>query len=724
MSIGRQNGPNRIGGGLSSVRSDWRRFRPELPEEEPVELEPKGTTQESETLLQTPSESGVPAALVPPLPEAARLPLPAVADSRVFIPFVEQPLTPAVPAPADTSGAAESSVETVAVESILAETVTEAAAPAASEAINSEPSATPSPEDEGIGQASASSDEIEAAIGEAEEVALATLPETVENSPTVDSIVDEEPSVAAAPADPEQPALPSDVADLPVAAEPLVAVETAAVEEEIIDELVEIDALTAQSEPPIETAPVDAADIADTEPVSHGAASETPVDDPAPLAAAVDEVVEMAEPEEPLEAVAQAPEPDPEPVSAAELDPAGELVLPVSPAVESPLKEPVPTATAEVEAAPEPTHTPILEAIAADAVVETAPQPELDDTPAAPEPIVQVEAAGDTAAVVPPAPASGAEVTEAIAPEVQAASEEPVVEAASAGEAPESQESAATPPEQAVAAAVGASPSVARPPIPVVSGPLSSAPPRNRRTSKSSAKPTGPLHRSEQGAPCPVCGGSAWMSVSPTMERCPRCSVLRLDPGAERIQPMETQDLVLLRRVEAFRRESTGPVLAVMNASHVSTGDLAEVSLTPEQLTAMRPQGDSHLFGSFGLCVLPFALEQSREPVELLRSVHDMLVPGGRLLVASFDPLSLRSLIFGTRWSGLRLPGQVFSFRRQHVERMLREAGFEKPRVERVSGCLRAAKPAEESGSKFEMLALWRTIQNWGAASMFDAAKA
>ncbi len=640
---------------MSSVRSDWRRFRPAQPEEEPVEWEPKATTTESETLLQKPEEPGVLAvALAPPNLSVAGPPVPAVADSRVFIPFVDRTVREAVAAPvaeppqiiptldpAVAEPVAEGPPAIDALEDLPAAVVD--LAPPRSTALVREPEtdsleplaviAPASPAPEAQAEPDAASDSVADPIDEIEVVAISPDAEDV---PAPEAVATPEPTeerpVATAEETVAGAAAPSSLAGSDLIEETSVAPEEAS-------------EVAAVEESPADATPIEAAAAGE---IGNAAGVEVPATDPEPLIA-VDQDPIAAEPD----------------CSEAEVQPAIAVAA-------TPESEEVPDAPAGAS----PVESGITVAALGWAINEASP---------AAEEAIEAD--------VPPAPAVVLESTPGKAASAVAGGRS-VAEAATSGT------------EAAVATVVSIAPS--------------SGPTRGKRQHK----PYTSAHRTERGAPCPVCGGAAWMTVSPTLERCPRCSVLRLDPGAEIVQPMETQDLVLLRRVEAYRRESRERVLAVMNASHVSTGDLAELSLTPEQLAEMRVDGRPHIFGSFGMCVLPFALEQSREPVELLRSVHDMLVPGGRLLVASFDPLSLRSLMFGARWSGLRLPGQVFSFRRQHVERMLREAGFEKPRVERVSGCLRAAKPAQDSGSKFEMLALWRTIQNWGAASMFDAAKA
>jgi hypothetical protein len=540
-------------------------------------------------------------------------------------------------------------------------------------------------------------------------VDLAPPPSTeVASEPETDSpepLASIEPSAMSASPAPEAQAAP----DLPEAAvagvaEPLEEIEALAITP---DAEVEV----AESASPSPDAPlVEAAEVALPEPTEESPlalSGETlPVSAaPSPLADsdAIEKTAAIPEMAPEAEAVEVAPTQE----SSIEAAAAGEVDNPGGAGIAATDLEPVIAFDQDPMAAePECSEAEVEPAIAVTALPESEQVP---DAPAAASPVE---------------PGIAAEAVGSATPEASPATTDAVIVA----DAPPAGEAVAdSAPGKAASAVVGgrsvaevALPATNATSQPVILSAPSSGPPPGKRQHKTNTS----AHRTEHGAPCPVCGGTAWMTVSPTLERCPRCSVLRLDPGAEVVQPMETQDLVLLRRVEAYRRESRERVLAVMNASHVSTGDLAELSLTPEQLAEMRADGRPHIFGSFGMCVLPFALEQSREPVELLRSVHDMLVPGGRLLVASFDPLSLRSLMFGARWSGLRLPGQVFSFRRQHVERMLREAGFEKPRVERVSGCLRAAKPAPDSGSKFEMLALWRTIQNWGAASMFDAAKA
>jgi SAM-dependent methyltransferase len=80
--------------------------------------------------------------------------------------------------------------------------------------------------------------------------------------------------------------------------------------------------------------------------------------------------------------------------------------------------------------------------------------------------------------------------------------------------------------------------------------------------------------------------------------------------------------------------------------------------------------------GSFDVITMWQSLEHVHRPLEVLRSAYDLLVPGGKLVVAVPNFNSLGSEWFGENWFGLDLPRHLTHFTPRTLTEMLETGGF------------------------------------------------
>jgi 2-polyprenyl-3-methyl-5-hydroxy-6-metoxy-1,4-benzoquinol methylase len=91
--------------------------------------------------------------------------------------------------------------------------------------------------------------------------------------------------------------------------------------------------------------------------------------------------------------------------------------------------------------------------------------------------------------------------------------------------------------------------------------------------------------------------------------------------------------------------------------------------------------------GSFDVVTMWQALEHVHRPLAVLRAAHELLVPGGMIVIAVPNLDSLAAYWFGEHWFGLDLPRHLTHFTPKTLTEMLRVAGF---RVESVRGLVHA----------------------------------
>jgi SAM-dependent methyltransferase len=80
--------------------------------------------------------------------------------------------------------------------------------------------------------------------------------------------------------------------------------------------------------------------------------------------------------------------------------------------------------------------------------------------------------------------------------------------------------------------------------------------------------------------------------------------------------------------------------------------------------------------GSFDVVTMWHSLEHVHRPLAILREAYKLLVPGGRLVVATPNIESLPFRWFGPSWFGLDLPRHLTHFTPRTLDAMLRAAGF------------------------------------------------
>jgi SAM-dependent methyltransferase len=70
-------------------------------------------------------------------------------------------------------------------------------------------------------------------------------------------------------------------------------------------------------------------------------------------------------------------------------------------------------------------------------------------------------------------------------------------------------------------------------------------------------------------------------------------------------------------------------------------------------------------------------LEHLYDPRAYIRSAHDLLAPGGRLVVQVPNAASWQFRLLGRSWNGVDVPRHLFDFRGSDVEKLLESCGFQ-----------------------------------------------
>jgi SAM-dependent methyltransferase len=143
----------------------------------------------------------------------------------------------------------------------------------------------------------------------------------------------------------------------------------------------------------------------------------------------------------------------------------------------------------------------------------------------------------------------------------------------------------------------------------------------------------------------------------------------------------------------AFRLRMRGQGWAVTGLEPLApVAELMQNELGLHVLHGTLPHPDLRS-GSFDVVTLWQTLQQAHAPFEVLRAAHQLLAPGGRLVVAVPNIDSLPFRVFGQVWYGLNLPRHLTHFAPWTLYLMLHRAGFRvgAVRMARQSGWLRAS---------------------------------
>ncbi len=81
--------------------------------------------------------------------------------------------------------------------------------------------------------------------------------------------------------------------------------------------------------------------------------------------------------------------------------------------------------------------------------------------------------------------------------------------------------------------------------------------------------------------------------------------------------------------------------------------------------------------GSLGAVTMFHVLEHVSDPRAYLAAAHELLAPGGRLVVQVPNASSWQFRLLGPAWNGIDVPRHLFDFRACDVERLLEGCGFE-----------------------------------------------
>jgi len=116
--------------------------------------------------------------------------------------------------------------------------------------------------------------------------------------------------------------------------------------------------------------------------------------------------------------------------------------------------------------------------------------------------------------------------------------------------------------------------------------------------------------------------------------------------------------------------------------------------------------------GSFDVVTMWHSLEHVHRPLAILREVYRLLVPGGKLIVATPNIQSLPFYLFRRDWFGLDLPRHLTHFTPSTLTAMLQTAGFrvEPVRQLRHNDWLRSsARLAARQGNR----SVWTKLLQW-----------
>jgi SAM-dependent methyltransferase len=88
---------------------------------------------------------------------------------------------------------------------------------------------------------------------------------------------------------------------------------------------------------------------------------------------------------------------------------------------------------------------------------------------------------------------------------------------------------------------------------------------------------------------------------------------------------------------------------------------------------------------SCALITMYHVLEHLRDPAGYLEAAHQLLLPGGRLIVQVPNAACWQFLLLGENWNGLDIPRHLIDFRGRELEGLLQRTGFQILRTKHFS---------------------------------------
>lgn len=116
----------------------------------------------------------------------------------------------------------------------------------------------------------------------------------------------------------------------------------------------------------------------------------------------------------------------------------------------------------------------------------------------------------------------------------------------------------------------------------------------------------------------------------------------------------QAQGVELSPYMSAYAREERG--------LNVLTGTLEEVDLPS---------------GAFDIVTMWDVIEHVQDPQQVLKRAHELLKPGGLLVMATGDISGATARIYGEKWSLYAPPGHLFYFSPRTLGQLLRQAGLQ-----------------------------------------------
>lgn len=121
--------------------------------------------------------------------------------------------------------------------------------------------------------------------------------------------------------------------------------------------------------------------------------------------------------------------------------------------------------------------------------------------------------------------------------------------------------------------------------------------------------------------------------------------------------------------------------------------------------------------GTFDVVTMWHSLEHVHEPLTVLRDAYDLLVPGGKLIVATPKSDSWPAKWFGPKWFGLDVPRHLTHFTSRTLAEMIVTAGFslESLRLIRHSDWLRSSAKRVANDITWAYPLTWKPVAKFVA---------